>query len=145
MAIRTVGDPLGGFPGIVDARIGTAFATVEIVAVNIDAVKTVADNIDAILNSTFHAAEMSLLEGSAQVTAVALGVNVPMTVPLPEVMAGRKVLGFSVYIQALNGDMYLPGPEFSARIIGGALTVVVLPVGAVLVGGMIHWHITYAP
>lgn len=48
MTIRTVLNPYGGFPPIVDAQIGTAFATVHIVALNLETITYVANNLDAI-------------------------------------------------------------------------------------------------
>jgi hypothetical protein len=48
MTIRTVLNPYGGFPPIVDARIGTAYATVHIVALNLETITYVANNLDAV-------------------------------------------------------------------------------------------------
>jgi hypothetical protein len=49
MTIRTVLNPYGGIPPIVDARIGTAYAVVEICVLNLPTITDVANSVDELM------------------------------------------------------------------------------------------------
>lgn len=72
MTIRTVLNPYGGLPPIVDARIGTAYAVVDICVMNLETITYVANNLPAIVG-TFEALPSIILLSNnlAAINAVA--------------------------------------------------------------------------
>lgn len=162
MTIRTVLNPYGGIPPIVDARIGTAYAVVEICVLNLETITEVANsneqiqlvstNMNSIVVNANNMASINLvaerfqdeLTSRGQGTAGAIGVAV--TIPWPTGVTLGKLRASNVCIKGNDNWLYHPSSTLFVAIGKPAgLEVILQPGAAALVGGVILWHITHTP
>jgi hypothetical protein len=172
MTIRTVLNPYGGIPPIVDARIGTAYAVVEICVLNLetitevsnslDQIQLVYNNMNAIVQVGGNTANINIVaaniddinlvadrfetEVTSKTYGIAAAIGTPVTVPWPAGVNVDKVLASNVWIKGTNNWLYHPGSTtFVAIGKPTGLEVVVQAGSTNVAGGTIFWHITHIP
>jgi hypothetical protein len=142
MAVITVNNPYGGYPPMVDKRIGTAFAIVDLVAKNLETVAYVASNMEALVAI----AAKNEIEATAYVTAVAGAIGVPVDIPYPTDVTNSSIKVFTVNILGTNGRIHVPSEYYTAEIISNNLRVTLgATAPSQMVGGTIRWHMIYTP
>lgn len=139
MGMRTVFDPFGSPALLVDKMIGNEYDIVKFVAENMEFIRHVQANLEALVELANNLKTSGLLLGT---TGLATEVT---SIPLPEGVLQDHVLASSVLVVGKDGGLY--GPDsgyFSVRIQGNALRVTMASTAPIHVqNATVRWFLTY--
>lgn len=139
MGMRTVNDPFGSPMTLVDKMIGNEYDIVKFVAQNMDFVRHVQANLEALVELSNNLKTSGLLLGSTGLPTETTSIT------LPEGVTQDAVLASSVLVAGKDGGLY--GPDsgyFDVRIQGGALRVTMAANAPLQVqNAVVRWFVTY--
>lgn len=139
MAMRTVFDPFGSPTLLVDKMIGNEYDIVKFVAENMEFIRHVQANLEALVELSNNLKTSGLLLGT---TGLATETT---SIALPDGVLQEHVLASSVLVVGKDGGLY--GPDsgyFDVRIQGSALHVTMAPTAPLHVqNATIRWFLTY--
>lgn len=139
MGMRPVNDPFGSPMPLVDKMIGNEYDIVKFVAENMEFIRHVQANLEALVELSNNLKTSGLLLGST-------GLPTETTsIPLPTGVLQEHVLASSVLVVGKDGGLY--GPDsgyFEVRIQGGALRVTMAANAPLHVQtAVVRWFLTY--
>lgn len=139
MAMRTVFDPFGSPTLLVDKMIGNEYDIVKFVAENMEFIRHVQANLEALVELSNNLKTSGLLLGT---TGLATETT---SIALPDGVLQEHVLASSVLVVGKDGGLY--GPDsgyFDVRIQGSALRVTMASTAPLHVqNATIRWFLTY--